>query len=48
MLKESLRQRDEEMRWWDEVTRQRDEAMMQQDDFYTSAFAQQQAILQVS
>jgi hypothetical protein len=33
MLKESLRQQDEEMRL-------HDEAMRQGDDFYTSAFAQ--------
>jgi hypothetical protein len=37
ILKESLRQRGKEMRWWDEAMRQR-------DGFY----AQQQAILQVS
>jgi hypothetical protein len=41
ILKESLRQQDEEMR-------RRDEAMRQRDDFYTQAFTQQQAILQVS
>jgi hypothetical protein len=45
MLKESLRQRNEEMRWWDEAMRQWDEATRQQDDFYVSAFPQQQAIL---
>jgi hypothetical protein len=34
MLKESLRQRGEEMQRQDEVMRQRDEAMRQRDDFY--------------
>jgi hypothetical protein len=41
MLKESLKEWDEEMRW-------RDEVMRQQDDFYAQAFTQQQTILQVS
>jgi hypothetical protein len=41
ILKESLRQQDEEMKWWDEAMRQRDE-------YYTQAFAQQQTILYVS
>jgi hypothetical protein len=41
MLKESLRQRDEEMRPWDEE-------LMQRDEYYAQDFAQQQAILQVS
>jgi hypothetical protein len=40
-LKESLRQQDEEMRWWDK-------AMRQQNEYYAQAFAQQQAMLQVS
>jgi hypothetical protein len=55
MLKETLRQRDEEMRWRDEDQRQRDEvqrqqyeAMKQWDNFYAQAFAQQQIILHVS
>jgi hypothetical protein len=41
MLKESLKEWDEGMRW-------RDEVMRQQDDFYAQAFTQQQTILQVS
>jgi hypothetical protein len=41
MLKESLRQWDEEMRQWYE-------AMRQQDEYYAQAFAQQQAMLQIS
>jgi hypothetical protein len=48
MLKESLWQRGEEMRWQDEVQRQWDEAMRQRDNFYAQAFAQQQIVLQVS
>jgi hypothetical protein len=40
-LKESLGQRDEEMRRWDE-------AMMQWEEYYSQAFAQQQAMLQVN
>jgi hypothetical protein len=55
MLKETLRQRDEEMRRWDEEPRLRDkvqmqqyDAMRQQGNFYAQAFAQQQIILQVS
>jgi hypothetical protein len=40
ILKESLRQRDEEMR-------RRDEAMRQWDEYYAQDFAQQQAMLQV-
>jgi hypothetical protein len=38
MLKESLRERDEEMRRWDKEMRQRNE-------FYAQAFAQQQTII---
>jgi hypothetical protein len=40
LLKESLRQ-------WVKEMRQRDEAMRQRDDFYASAFAQQQVILHI-
>jgi hypothetical protein len=48
MLKESLRRWDEEMRQRDKEMRRWNEAMRQWDDFYASAFAQQQTILQVS
>jgi hypothetical protein len=41
MLKESLRQQDEEMR-------RQDEAMRQRDKYYAQAFAQHQAMLYVS
>jgi hypothetical protein len=38
----------QEIEKFKEALRQQDEAMRQHDDFYASAFAQQQAILQVS
>jgi hypothetical protein len=41
MLKESLRQREEEMRRWGE-------AMWKRDEFYAHAFSQQRAMLHIS
>jgi hypothetical protein len=41
ILKERLRQ-------WEEEMRRREEAMWQRDEFYAQVFAQQQAMLQIS